>query len=282
MKRKCIILAMAAFACLGAAAQSRTALRINEVMVENDSSIVDEYGCKTAWVELFNANFAPLEISSVYITNDSTNPTKYPVPLGDEKTKMGKRQHVVFFADGQPNKGTFHTSFVLIPGQDNWIGVYDADGKTLIDEVLVPASLAPNQSYARQADGADTWEVRHGDDKYITPGSANIIEDTNKKIELFAQMDGHGFGMAAMAMCIVFTALLVLCLAFMAISKIGSAVSRANKARSQATPDNALAGKDVEHDSGEEIAAICMALYEHLDVHDAESSVITINKVKRA
>ena len=282
MKRKCIILAMAAFACLGAAAQSRTALRINEVMVENDSSIVDEYGCKTAWVELFNANFAPLEISSVYITNDSTNPTKYPVPLGDEKTKMGKRQHVVFFADGQPNKGTFHTSFVLIPGQDNWIGVYDADGKTLIDEVLVPASLAPNQSYARQADGADTWEVRHGDDKYITPGSANIIEDTNKKIELFAQMDGHGFGMAAMAMCIVFTALLVLCLAFMAISKIGSAVSRANKARSQAPPDNALAGKDVEHDSGEEIAAICMALYEHLDVHDAESSVITINKVKRA
>ena len=94
---------LVAVAASSALAQSRKALRINEVMVKNESSIVDDYGEHHGWIELFNSNFAPLEISSVFITNDSTQPKKYPVPLGDVNTRIAKRQHVVFFADGQPD-----------------------------------------------------------------------------------------------------------------------------------------------------------------------------------
>ena len=81
----------------GVNAQSRSALRINEVMVDNNNSIVDEYGNRGAWIELFNANFSPLEISSVYLTNDKDNPRKYPVPLGDVNTEIPSRQHILFF-----------------------------------------------------------------------------------------------------------------------------------------------------------------------------------------
>lgn len=281
--KKTILTIMFAALAIVASAQSRSALRINEVMVTNDSSLVDEYGNRAAWIELFNSNFAPLEISSVYITNDRNNPRKYPVPLGDVNTKIPKRQHVVFFADGEPNKGTFHTNFILTPGEDNWIGVYDANGKTLIDEVVIPAALLPNQSYARTADGTGEWAVRTGGaDDYITPSSANIIRDSNDKIALFAERDEYGFGMTVMAMGIVFTALLLLCLCFYGIGKIGASVSRMNKARAQgdaAAPANI---KSTTHDSGEEIAAIVMALHEHLNAHDSESAILTINKVKRA
>ncbi len=264
-----------------ALAQGRAGLRINEVMVTNQSSIVDDYGQKQAWIELFNSNFSPLEISSVYITNDSTQKRLYPVPLGDVNTEIPKRQHVVFFADGEPNKGTFHTNFVLVPGQDNWIGIYDADGETLIDEVTIPASLGADQTWARTEDGTGEWAVRDGSQSaYITPSSANIIKDTNKKIENFAEMDENGFGMTVMAMCIVFTALLVLCLSFYAIGKIGAAVSRMNKMRAHGVEKEEI--HTVQQDSGEEIAAIIMALHEHLNTHDAESTVLTINKVKRA
>lgn len=264
-----------------ALAQGRAGLRINEVMVTNQSSIVDDYGQKQAWIELFNSNFSPLEISSVYITNDSTQKRLYPVPLGDVNTEIPKRQHVVFFADGEPNKGTFHTNFVLVPGQDNWIGIYDADGETLIDEVTIPASLGADQTWARTEDGTGEWAVRDGSQSaYITPSSANIIKDTNKKIENFAEMDENGFGMTVMAMCIVFTALLVLCLSFYAIGKIGAAVSRMNKMRAHGVEKEEI--RTVQQDSGEEIAAIIMALHEHLNTHDAESTVLTINKVKRA
>lgn len=283
MKRKLLLTVMlVAVAASSALAQSRKALRINEVMVQNESSIVDDYGEHHGWIELFNSNFAPLEISSVFITNDSTQPKKYPVPLGDVNTRIAKRQHVVFFTDGQPDKGTFHTNFVLEPGKDNWIGVYDADGVTLIDEVIVPAALAADNSYARTVDGDGEWAVRDGGAAYITPSSANVIRDTNNKIEEFAERDANGFGMTIMAMCIVFSALLILCLCFYGIGKIGASVSRLNKMRAHGVEKHEVEKGAVVHDSGEEIAAIVMALYDHLNAHDTENTVLTINKVKRA
>jgi Na+-transporting methylmalonyl-CoA/oxaloacetate decarboxylase gamma subunit len=282
MKKKLTILLTAlTMVALGSFAQGRKSLRINEVMVENHSSLTDEFGQHSAWIELFNANFAPLQISSVYLTNDPNEPKKYTVPLGDDVTKLGKRQCIVFFADDNPTQGTLHTSFTLTPGQDNWVGLYDADGKTLIDSVTVPANLCADFSYARATDGKGAWEVRNGSsEKYVTPGSANVVKGPNPKIDEFAQKDSHGFAMTLMAMCIVFSALLILCLAFYGIGAIGKYVSRLNKARSK--------GVDVvdvpvtDHDSGEEIAAIVMALHEHFNAHDAESTILTIRKMKRA
>ncbi len=292
MKRKLTILIVAIVACATmASAQGRRGLRINEVMVQNDSSVVDDYGCRPAWIELFNSTFAPLQISSVYLTTSKENPKMYPVPLGDVNTKIPKRQHVVFWADGEPSKGTFHTTLRLVPGQENWIGIYDADGKTLIDEVVVPATLGAGQSYARKVDGekdaendAAMWEIRDGSgDLYITPSSNNVIRDTNDKIEQFAERDKNGFAMTIMAMGIVFSALFLLCVCFYIISKIGAHKLRSNKARSQGAKLKSLPkGEHPQHDSGEEIAAIVMALHDHLDAHDNENTVLTINKVKRA
>ena len=257
-------------------------------MVTNDNSVVDDFGNHSAWIELFNSSFAPLEISSVYLTDDPAQPKKYPVPLGDVNTKLPKRQHVIFWADGEPSKGTFHTNFILKPGQDNWIGIYDADGLTLIDEVVIPADLMPNTSYARKADGegvgAEAWEVRDGfNGKYVTPSSNNIIRDTNNKVEMFAERDKNGLGMTITAMGIVFLALLLLSVCFMIISKIGERSSKGKKAKAHGTKLSELHKDDhPETDSGETIAAIVMALHEHLDAHDKESTVLTINKVRRA
>lgn len=289
MKKKLFLLLVVVTACVTAvSAQGRRGLRINEVMVVNDSSVVDDFGQHHAWVELYNSTFAPLEISSVYLTNDKDNNKKYPVPLGDVNTEIPARQHVLFWADGQPNKGTFHMNFTLKPGEDNYIAIYDANGLSLIDEVVIPASLQPGQSYARKVDGEggtdpDAWEVRDGSGQYyITPSSNNIIKDTNGKVEMFAEQDENGFGMAVMAMGVVFTALLLLSLCFYIISKIGEGVSRKNKVKTVAAHIDEMHDSHDEHDSGETIAAIVMALHEHLDAHDRESTVLTINKVRRA
>jgi sodium pump decarboxylase gamma subunit len=285
MYKKIILLIVALVATATTlSAQGRKALRINEVMVVNESSIVDDFGEHGAWIELFNSNFAPLEISSVYLTNDKNDPKKYPVPLGDVNTKMPKRQHVIFWADGQHSKGTFHTSFTLTPGQENWIGIYDADGKTLIDEVTIPANLAPNTSYARVQDGGEGWEVRdNSGDKYVTPSSNNQIKAENAKVQKFAENESHGFALTIMAMCIVFSALLILCLSFYGIGTINRKISRRNKAISQGQSVENVSARDLpQQDSGEEIAAIVMALHEHLNAHDTESTILTINKVKRA
>ena len=281
MKKNLLILFIALLGFSTASfAQSRNGLKINEVMVSNETNAIDEFGERVAWIELFNSTHAPLEISSVYITNDKNNPTKYPVPLFDVNTKIPKRQHVIFWADGKPSRGTFHLNFTLKEGEENWIGVYDADGKTLIDEVTIPANLGIDESYARSEDGKGEWEIRNDvGEKYITPSSNNVIRDINDKIEMFKTKDSHGFAMTLMAMGVVFSALIVLCLCFLLISKIGSAVARRNKRESIG---NGVEIPGALADSGEEIAAIVMALHEHLDTHDKESMVLTINKVRRS
>ncbi len=276
----------------GTYAQDLKSLCINEVMVVNDSSIVDEYGCRSAWIELFNKNYAPLEISSIYITNDPNEKDKkkmYAVPLGDPGTHMEKRSHIVFFADGKDKRGTFHTNFVLTPGKENWIGIYAADGLTLIDEVFIPDSLASGESYARKEDGKclpdstyGDYQVRsgYGQEGYISPGSTNNVRGSNSKVDDFYEKDPDGDVLTLMAMCIVFSALLVLCLCFYGIGAIGKYFSRVKKA--EATGVDVKEIKPGTQDTGEEIAAIVMALHEHLNAHDTESTVLTINKVKRA
>lgn len=297
MKKSLLLLLVGVMGCFSAAAQSRGGLRINEVMVNNTNSIVDDYGEKGAWIELFNSTYGPLEISSVYLTTEKVEEGKtidkskmYAVPLGDVNTRIPKRQHIIFWADGMPTRGTFHTNFTLKDGVENYIAIYDADCKTLIDEIVIPADLQPGHSYARKIDGVggvnnpDDWEVRDGSDlKYITPSSNNVIEDTNEKVDTFHERDKSGLALTIMAMCIVFTALLILCLCFMLISKIGAKINRANKMKSQGLAPKEVAREDrPEHDSGEEIAAIVMALHEHLDAHDTEQTILTINKVKKA
>lgn len=297
MKKLFLTAIVAMAVCLSVGAQSRSGLYINEVMLDNDSSMVDDFGQHSAWVELFNSTHAPMEIKSIYITSDRTtaplenlkhhtaadSAKVYAVPLGDVNTKIPKRQHIIFWLDGQPTRGTFHTNLVFDPAQTNYIAIYDSDGQTLIDEVEIPV-MATGHSWARSIDGAGVWAERNGDGKsYITPSSNNIIRDSNDKVETFKEKDPHGFIMTAIAMGIVFCALLVLCLCFMLISKIGEKVNRTNKMNAQGiAPATVPRAEHPQHDSGEEIAAIAMALYEHLNAHDTENTILTINKIKKS
>ena len=295
MNKKGIVILLAAIFCtISAMAQGRKGLVFNEVMVQNDSNCMDAYGKRHAWIELFNSTRASMQISNVYVTNDKNVPTKYGVPRGDHNTKLGPLQHVLFFADNDPGKGTFHLSFDLTPGVDNHIYLFDADGKTLIDEVVVPASLPANCSFALKHDGVsgdkdddnvkfhpECWEVRDGALLgYITPGECNKVESTNSSVEKFRANDPNGFVLTLMAMGIVFSALILLSICFYFFGKLNE--KKANRKKAAAIAQHAPNTTSVKGDSGQAIAAIAMALYEHLNAHDKEDTILTINKVKKA
>ena len=75
MKRNILLLLVAiAVGSLTLSAQGRRSLRINEVMVQNENDYVDDYGQRGAWIELFNSSFAPLQISSIFITAEPHEP----------------------------------------------------------------------------------------------------------------------------------------------------------------------------------------------------------------
>jgi len=284
-KRLGIFIILLATFTLGVHSQRATSLRINEVLVINENNFQDDYGQQSAWIEIFNTSFASVNIGGCFLTNDPDNPRKYPIPKGDVLTKIPPRQHVLFWADGMPNRGTFHVNFTLDPTKDNYIALYDSNGKTLIDEITVPAGQLANQSYAREEDGGDKWVVKGGaENSYVTPSTNNKTIDTNEKIEKFEQHDSSGIGMAITAMTVVFSGLILLYLIFKSIGKLAVMMSKRNAMKVHGITDHKEAKEiGLGERPGEIFAAIAMAMHEYQeDVHDVENTILTINRVKRS
>ena len=284
-KRIGIFIALLAMVCMGLRAQSATSLRINEVLVVNDQNYQDDYGLHNAWIEIFNTSFASVNLEGCFLTNDKNNPTKYPIPKGDVLTLIKPRQHALFWADGEPNRGTFHTNFTLNAATENWIGLYDS-GKKLLDQIVVPAGvLSVNQSYARVSDAAEEWEVKGGSpEKYVTPSTNNKTINSHAKMEKFEEHDGIGIGMAISAMSVVFFGLLLLFISFKLIGKASVSLSKRNAMKVKGITDKKEAKeKKLGEAPGEVFAAIAMAMHEmQSDVHDVEETVLTITRVKRS
>lgn len=270
---------------LGVKSQSATALRINEVLIINETNFQDDYGVHSAWIEIFNTSYASVDLKGCYLTNDLSNPTMYPIPKSDVLTKIRPRQHALFWADGKPNRGTFHLNFTLDPTVDNTIALFDSNGKTLIDSVTIPANiLSADQSYARIEDGHQGWEVKvgHGN-SYVTPSTNNITIDRNEKIENFKKHDKYGVGMSITAMAVVFCGLLVLFLAFKCVGIISMKAMKRNAVKSgNLAAGDKVKAKDLAMTSSEVYAAIGLALHEFQnDVHDVEDTVLTIERTRR-
>lgn len=262
-------------------------LLLNEVLIENESNFQDDYGLHSAWIEIFNRTYGTADLAGCYLKHSSQpgDTTTYFIPKGDILTQVKPRQHTLFWADGEPRRGTFHTNFKLDTAKANWIGLYDS-GKKLINEITVPAgALKANQSYARISDGADKWEVKDGGgDKYVTPSTNNKTIDSNVKMEKFEEHDKTGIGMAISAMTVVFCGLLLLFISFKIVGKISVSLSARNAMKVKGITDKQEAKeKQLGQAPGEVFAAIALAMHEFQnDVHDVEDTVLTITRVKRS
>lgn len=271
-----VLLLLMLFFAMGAQAQLTTSVRINEVLVVNEENFMDDYGHRHPWIELYNNSAGTVDLGGCFLTNDKNNPTMYVIPKGDVQTKIPPYQQALFWVDKEEQRGTFHVNFAFDPTQDNYIALYDSDGKTLIDEVTIPAGQKADISYGRSADGAGEWI----NFTRVTPKANNITQNTNEKVENFQVNDSWGIGMTITAMAVVF---LGLCILYLIFKQIGNASIRASQKRAQkAAASGVKVSENAGQESGEIFAAISMALYEISDDnHDIENTVLTIRKVQR-
>ena len=264
--------------------KSNNKLVLNEVLITNESNFQDDYGLHSAWIEIFNKSYGSADLAAclLKVSSQPGDTVTYFIPKGDILTLVKPRQHALFWADGEPNRGTFHTSFKLNPETANWVGLFDS-GRKLLDQVVIPAgTLGPNQSYARISDGAADWEVKGGSkDKYVTPSTNNKTLDSNAKMEKFEEHDSVGIGMSISAMSVVFCGLILLFIAFKVVGKVAVNLSKRNAMKAKGI--DKVEAKELSQAPGEVYAAISMALHEMQDeVHDVEETVLTITRVKRS
>lgn len=263
-------------------------MRLNEYLVINTDDFQDDFGQQSAWIEIFNASYGTVDIGGCYLSDDPDNLTKYAIPGGDILTKIPPRQHVLFWADNQPFRGTFHTNFDLMNADE--IIFTKGDGTSIIDRIKVEKSLKDstyaNVSYGRVQDGegaidgsSEGWAVL----ERTSPSTNNAMIDKASKPQKMKEMDPYGWMMAVLAMSVVFLALIILYLIFKQIGKIN--IKNAAKHNAKPAVQNVVATPGKKNESEETYAAIAMALnlwIEENEAHDDESYVLTIDRVKSA
>ncbi len=300
----CAILALPALA-------QRTNVRINEVMVQDSTggngwveffnSSYSSVAVEKMFITTLTNDVVEKHIKDVESTS-KMKPNKvliewckerpkdiYEIPRGDERnTKIAPRTHFVMDADGSPKDGTFHLPFTFTAGKENYIALYDVNGD-LVDEVTIPANVKPGETYAIKKEGAlptvydkaaaDTlWTIKDGKtiETAVTKGNYNIRE-VNENIELFHEHDPHGYWIALLAMSVVFSALAILFIFFKLFGIITNLFSKKEEEAAASEPAAQAAAIPAGGDlDGEKMAAICFALYQHLNAHDQESGVLTL------
>lgn len=287
-------------------AQMDASIKLNEVLTDNQSSLIDEYGTHHAWVEIANISHSTYNIRGMYLTTDRSVLDKSMsvpervkrmsiIPNGDARTNLSGRQLLVFQLNSQPAKGSLHLAVKVDPSKPTWIALYNGNATQLIDSVTVPV-LQADQSYARIANNGTSadWEVKSGD--RVTQGIQNMTTVSESKVEKFKREDPYGIAMAIMAMGIVFLCLALLWIFFTLFGMFMRHQETAKKVinTQPIKPITKTVEKTMEvgHKTGvilQEglktkgidrevyLAVIGMALQQYRDnVHDVESGVITI------
>ena len=306
MKKSSFLLGLLAVICLPMHAQMDASIKLNEVLTDNQSSLIDEYGTHHAWVEIANISHSTYNIRGMYLTTDRSVLDKSMsvpervkrmsiIPNGDARTNLSGRQLLVFQLNSQPTKGSLHLAVKVDPSKPTWIALYNGNATQLIDSVTVPV-LQADQSYARIANNGTSadWEVKSGD--RVTQGIQNMTTVSESKVEKFKREDPYGIAMAIMAMGIVFLCLALLWIFFTLFGMFMRHQEMAKKVinTQPIKPITKTVEKTMEvgHKTGvilQEglktkgidrevyLAVIGMALQQYRDnVHDVESGVITI------
>lgn len=259
---------------MGVRAQSAADLRINEVLVENQSNYIDDFGQHSPWIEIYNSAFNYVNIGGLYLTNDLENPTMYQIPKGDPITLIAPQNYIIFWADNHTTRGIRHLNFDL--RNSRIVALFDANGKTLIDVVELNGAQRVDTTFGRISDGGTQW----GYLEKSTPGANNNTKVVITSAEKFGAMDPYGVGMAIIAMTVVFSALAILYIFFKNVARLyGIQWSQFFSKKHIAV---AMEVDNPEELTGEVSAAIAMALHLYRNqLHDHENTILTIKKVAK-
>ena len=108
MKKLGLILSIGFITALPTWSQGAKSIRITEVMTNNRTSIVDEYGAHKSWVELSNSSFTTYNIRGMFLTTDrrvldkKMSPEERrklmcPLPNNEPRTTLAGKKSVIIY-----------------------------------------------------------------------------------------------------------------------------------------------------------------------------------------
>ena len=99
MKRTCCILGLATVLVCGGAAAAPSVV-ISEIMAGNSSTLADEDGDYSDWIELYNSSTNTVNLGGWFLTDKATNLTQWGFPA----TNLGPSRFMVVFASNKDRR----------------------------------------------------------------------------------------------------------------------------------------------------------------------------------
>ena len=142
-------------------------LIINEYSTSNRNTITDSYGKFEDWVEIYNSSASAVDISNWYLSDKSSNITKWQVPSGSVPPNG---YTLVYFSkrDEVTPAGEIHSSFGLSQTENDWI-ILTNDLGNVVDSLKIVHKTKMDHSVGRSTDGAVDFKLF----TTPTPGSSN-------------------------------------------------------------------------------------------------------------
>lgn len=127
-------------------------LVINEVLADNTTGIKDEYNDREDWIEVFNTSTSVLDLSQVYLSDDSHNVLKWKFP---DNTYLEPNGFMIVWADDEAYQLPRHTSFNMNKLGDTVL--LSLGNNTLLDSTTFGAQMS-NVSWGRFPNGTGSFQ----------------------------------------------------------------------------------------------------------------------------
>lgn len=148
---------------------SNDGLVINEFMAKNDTTIQDNMGDYSDWVEIYNSTDESINLSGYFLTDDLSENTKWAFP----ETTLETQGFYLVWCSGETTHGENHGGFKLsADGEDLGLFKSEADSIVLVDGLTFGPQTA-DVSYGRETDAAPAWTLF----TVPTPNAPNGIID---------------------------------------------------------------------------------------------------------
>jgi hypothetical protein len=143
---------------------------LNEALPDNLTGLVDNFGEREPWVEIYNGGTNGIDLTGYYLSSGYVNLTQWPFPAG---ASLQPGEFKVVFVDGEAGESTptaWHTSFRLTPGAGSISLNWSPTGVAQVLDYLNYTNVTPGRSYGDYPDG----QVFDRQEFYIsTPGAPN-------------------------------------------------------------------------------------------------------------
>lgn len=149
---------------------------INEIVGTSQDVYPDNAGEYEDWIEIYNANDEAVDIGSLFITDDMTNPALSQIRQNEpDSTTIPANGFIVLFADRDTEQGVLHLDF-KISSSDEQLAIVQLVGlDTVIIDQVSYEELEADSSYGRTTDGGDTWK-----NLTYTPCETNSFSSSGK------------------------------------------------------------------------------------------------------